>query len=159
MCVTAPDGVTFDIRDPALAARLFDAAREKVSLLRLGRGCFDAMAVSVMTTTIAAAVECAHGGPVGLQRFRTNLVIASDDPAMTEQVWLGRTLVIGNERTSLTIGWATPRCAKAGIDARTGERDPEIVRTVARKFENREGAYCSVRQPGPIRVGDVVTLT
>lgn len=157
-CVIDPEGITFDILDPALTTRLSDAAGAPVSLLRLGRGCFDAMAVSILTTTMAAAVEQAHGAAVALDRFRANVVIEPDDPAVTEQAWLGRTLTIGSEAAGLDVGWATPRCAMVGIDAVTGERDAAVVRTVAQRFGNRVGAYCSVRRPGPIRVGDAVAL-
>ncbi len=155
--VTDPDGAEFDIRDEALAARLSDAARAKVWLLRLGRGCFDAMAVSVLTTTMAAAVERAHEGAVAIERFRANLVIRPGDPATTEQDWLGRSLSVGAE-ACLDAGWAIPRCAMVGIDPATGARDPAVVRTVAQRFGNRVGAYCSVRQPGTIGVGDRVAL-
>ena len=116
------------------------------------------MAVSILTTTMAEAVEQAHGTVVPLARFRANLVIQPADPAVTEQAWLGQALAIGTEGTCLDVGWATPRCAMVGIDAVTGERDPTVVRTVARRFDNRVGAYCSVRRPGPVRVGDAVTL-
>ena len=156
--VIDPEGLAYDVRDPALAARLSDAAGAPVALLRLGRGCFDAMAVSILTTTIAAAVEHAHGSVVPLGRFRANLVIQPDDPAATEQAWLGQVLAIGTKGACLDVGWATPRCAMVGIDAMTGERDPMVVRTVARQFHNLVGAYCSVYRPGSVRVGDAVTL-
>lgn len=156
--ITDPEGAAYDIRDPALAARLSDMAGAPVALLRLGRGCFDAMAVSILTTTIASAVEQAHGSVVPRGQFRANLVIQPDDPAATEQAWLGQTLAVGTKGACLEVGWATPRCAMVGIDAMTGERDPTVVRTVARQFHNRVGAYCSVHRPGSIRVGDAVTL-
>ena len=156
--VTDPEGLAYDIRDPAVAARLSDTAGMPVALLRLGRGCFDAMAVSMLTTTMAAAVEHTHGSVVPLGRFRANLVIKPDDPTVTEQAWLGQVLAIGTEGACLDVAWATPRCAMVGIDATTGERDPTVVRTVARRFDNRVGAYCSVRRPGWVRVGDAVTL-
>lgn len=156
--ITDPQGTEFDIRDPALSALLSDAAGAKVWLLRLGRGCFDAMAVSVLTTTTAAAVERAHGGAVAIERFRANLVIRPDNAGETEQAWLGRSLAVGAEGACLDVGWAIPRCAMVGIDAATGARDPAVVRTVAQRFDNRVGVYCSVRRPGIIRVGDAVAL-
>ena len=158
--VTAPDGEEFDIRDPGLAARLSEEAGSPVWLMRLGRGCFDAMPVSVLTTTMAAAVERAHGGAVAVERFRANVVVRPDDDADTEQRWLGRRLAFGDaaDRPCLEVGGATPRCAMVGIDALTGARDPAVVRTVVQEFENRVGVYCSVRNPGTIRVGDAVSL-
>ena len=157
--VTDPDGAEFGIRDPALAARLADAAGRQVRLLRLGRGCFDAMPISLLTTTIAAEVERAHGSAIAVERFRANLVIQTEDPQATERDWLGRSLAIGSEAACLDVGGTIPRCAMVGIDAVTGARDPSVVRTVVQRFGNRVGAYCSVRRPGTVRVGDTVVLT
>ena len=156
--VTDPDGAEFDLRDPALAARLADAARTQVRLLRLGRGCFDAMPVSILTTTSAAAVEAAHGSTVAIERFRANLVIQTERPQATEGDWLGRSLAIGNEGTCLSVGGMIPRCAMVGIDAATGARDPSVVRTVVQHFANLVGAYCAVQRPGTIRLGDTVAF-
>ena len=158
--VTAPEGVELDIRDPKLTARLADEADMPIWLLRLGRGGFDAMPVSLLATTTAAAVERVHGAPVATGRFRANIVIRPDDPAVTEQDWMGQSLRFGAapDAARLHVDWATPRCAMVGIDPTTGERDPRIVRTVAQRFQNRVGAYCAVQAPGTIRVGDRVTI-
>lgn len=156
--VMEPDGAEHDIRDPALAARLADAAGTPVWLMRLGRGAFDAMPVSVIATTTAAAISAAHGAPVALDRFRANLVIQPDDPAATERDWLGGSLMFGEEddTPSVSAGWPIPRCAMVGIDPVTAARDAGVVRTVVRQFGNRVGVYCSVRTPGTVRVGDRV---
>lgn len=157
--VTDPAGAEFNIRDPALAAQLSDAAGTEVWLIRLGRGCFDAMPVSILTSTTAAEVERAHGSAVAVERFRANLVIRTDDSQAAERDWLGRSLAVGSEGACLDVGWAIPRCALVGIDPATGARDPLMVRTVAQRFGNRVGAYCSVRRPGTVRIGDTVALT
>ena len=154
--VTDPRGNVFDVRSPALAELLSDAAGSKVRLLRLGRGCFDAMPISMLTTTMAAAVERAHGAAVAPERFRANLMIQLDDPASPEPGWLGRSITVGAKGACLDVGWTIPRCAMVAIDADTGARDPKIVRTVAQRFGNRVGVYCSVRQPGIISGGDAV---
>ncbi len=158
LIVTDPAGAEFDIRDPRLAARIADEAGTPVGLLRLGRGGFDAMPVSILATTTVAAVERVHGAPVAIGRFRANIVIRPDDPAVAEQNWMGQSLRFGAgpDAARLHVDWATPRCAMVGIDPATGERDPRIVRTVAQRFENRVGAYCAVQAPGTIRVGDRV---
>ena len=135
---------------------LSETAGTKVRLLRLGRGCFDAMAVSLLTTTIAAAIERAHGAAVASERFRANLVIQLDEPASIEPAWVGRSVAIGTDGACLDVGWAIPRCAMVAIDPDTAMRDPSIVRTIAHRFGNRVGAYCSVRQPGLIRNGDAL---
>jgi uncharacterized protein YcbX len=158
VCVASPDGTEHDIADPALAASLAKAADMPVRLLRLGRGAFDAMPVSVITTTTGAAVDQAHGVPVGLDRFRANLVIRPDDLATNERDWLGRTLAFGDgpDPPGLRLDWPIPRCAMVAIDPGTGVRDPSLLRTVVQRFGNEAGVYCAVQKPGTIRVGDRV---
>ena len=154
--VVAPDGAEHGIADPALAARLAEAADMPVRLLRLGRGAFDAMPVSLITTTTGLAVDHAHGAPVGLDRFRANLVIRPDDPHASERDWLGRTLAFGDaaDPPGLRLDWLIPRCAMVAIDPNTAMRDARVLRTVVQCFGNQVGVYCAVQAPGIIRVGD-----
>jgi len=158
--VTDPQGVGRDVRDPALAASLAAAARAPVSLLRVGRGAYDAMPVSVITTGTRAAIEAAHGGPVALERFRANLVIRPDDPAATERDWLGHTISFGDgpDPPAVRLDWPIPRCAIVAIDPGTAARDPGVLRTVVQRFGNAVGAYCAVQAPGTVRIGERVRL-
>lgn len=156
--VLAPDGAVFDLADPALAARLQDAAGQPVHLLRTERGTYDAMPVSVITTTTAEAVDRAHGAPAGVGRFRANVVIQPDDPASTDAGWLGATLLFGDgpEPPGLRLDWAIPRCAMVAIHPGTAAKEPGVLRTVVQEFGNRIGMYCAVHRPGILRVGDRV---
>ncbi len=156
--VNAPDGTEHDIADPALAAHLAEAADTPVRLLRLGRGAFDAMPVSVITTTTADTISRAHGAPVGLDRFRSNVVIRPDDPAATERDWLGRSLAFGDgpDPAGVSVDWPIPRCAMVAIDPNTADRDAGVLRTIVQRFDNKVGVYCAVQAPGAIRVGDRV---
>jgi len=156
--VVAPDGTEFDVADPALAARLAEAAATPVRLLRLGRGTYDAMPVSVITTNTADIIARVHGEPVVLDRFRSNLVIQPDDPAATERDWLGRTLTFGDgaDLPGLHLDWPIPRCAMVAIHPETAARDASVLRTVVQQFSNQVGVYCSVQAPGVVRVGDQV---
>ncbi len=158
--VTTPDGQDYAIDDPALAERLSSAAGESVSLIQVGRGCFDAMPVSVVSTTTLAALETARGGAVGLERFRINLVIRAAPAAGRETNWLGGTLTFGASPSAarVLLGWAIPRCAMVTVDPATAERDPSVLRLVARDFANEVGAYGSVAMTGTIQVGDRVWL-
>lgn len=158
--VAAPDGTDHAIDDPGLAQRLSDAVKGPVRLLRLGRGAFDAMPVSVITTTAGEAISQAHGAPVSLDRFRANLVIRPYDPAVTERDWLGHALALGDDPDPpvLRFDWPIPRCAMIAIDPVTALRDAGVLRTVVQRFGNEAGVYCAVQAPGRIRVGDRVRL-
>ncbi len=156
--VAAPDGSAFDLTDSRLAARLAEAADGPVRLMQVGRGAYDAMPVSVMTTTTADAIGHAHGAAVGLGRFRANIVIRPDDPAATDADWAGRTLLFGDDAAppGVRLDWAIPRCAMVAIDPGTAAKDAGVLRTVVQRFGNRVGMYCAVQAPGTIRMGDRV---
>lgn len=153
--VTRPDGRRCAIDDPALAAELAEAAGEPVRLMRLSRGAYDAMPVSVLRTTDAAAVEQAHGAPLGLARYRANVVVEPAQDAPTG--WGGLALRFGDGAAQVRLDWGIPRCAMITLDPDTAGRDPSVLRTVAQRFGNEVGVYCAVVSPGTIRVGDAVS--
>jgi uncharacterized protein YcbX len=128
--------------------------------MQLGRGCFDAMPVSVVATATEAALESARGGSIGLARFRANLEIRTPPDAPRETTWLGRSLQFGTaaDAPRLALDWAIPRCAMVTIDPATAERDPSVMRLVAQDFANEIGAYCTPEILGTITVGDPVWL-
>ena len=156
--VTAPDGAEFDLRAPALAARLAAACGEEVRLLQLGRGTFDSMPVSVVTGAMFRALGEAFGGPLDAARFRINLILDSE---AREEEWLGRTLIFGegDAAVRLRVNRPIPRCRMITIDPATAERDPAVLRLVAERFGNMVGAYCAPDRPGTVRAGDRVRLT
>ena len=131
--------------------------RARSDAILVGRGTYDAMPVSVLTDAQVAAVGAAHGTPVGAERFRANILVAAAPDAPPEREWAGRELRFGAE-ARVRLDWAIPRCAMVAINPDTADRDPEVLRTVVQAFGNRVGTYCAVTAPGPITVGDPVTL-
>lgn len=156
--VLAPDGAAFDADDPALAARLSAAAGETVRPVRIARGTFDAMPVSVLTTSMADRVARAHGAAVSPGRFRANVVIETLPGAPPEEGWAGAGLAFGDDGARLRADWPIPRCAMVTLDPDTAAKDPTVLRTVAQRFGNKVGLYCAVGRPGVIAVGDAVAL-
>lgn len=158
--VRAPDGWEGRIEDPELTARLSHAAGEEVRLIQMGRGTFDAMPVSVVTEGTAAAIGAAHGSAVGLGRFRINLVLRTENPAMRETEWFGSTLVIGEGQNAVRLRTSAPvvRCAMVTLDPDTAAQDVSVLRTVAQGFDNCVGAYCTPETIGTIERGATVRL-
>ncbi len=158
--VTAPDGWEGPLDDPELTDLLSRAAGEEVRLIQLGRGAFDAMPVSVVTEGTDAAIGAAHGRAVGLGRFRINLVVRTEDPAMRETDWFGRRLMIGEGPGAVRLRTDAPvlRCAMVTLDPDTAQQDVSVLRTVAQRFENCVGAYCTPETIGTIEMGAAVWL-
>jgi uncharacterized protein YcbX len=154
--VTTPAGVDLDVGDPALAVELGDGVRA----LKLDRGTFDAMPLSLITTQSAGGLAALAGRPLDTRRFRPNLVIdALDGPGprpFPEEGWIGCTLRIGD--ALVRVDGRDQRCVVVNVDPATAERDPAVFRTIARHRQARLGAYATTARPGRIQVGDPVTV-
>lgn len=158
--VTTPDGADHAVTDPALAERLAAEAGEAVHMMHLGKGCQDAMPVSVVATETLRRLEATRAGPIGLDRFRINLVIEALAGTGRETDWLGGALRFGDAQDgpTLVLGGGVVRCAMVTIDPVTAERDPSVLRLVAQDFDNEIGAYGTATRLGVISVGDRVWL-
>ncbi|TPG52283.1 MOSC domain-containing protein [Roseomonas nepalensis] len=155
--VLLPSGAQIPVEDPALAARISHEAGRDVQLMQVGRGVFDAMPVSLASTASLTAIDAVHGKPLDARRFRLNIVIES---SVEEAGWSSGRLIFGDDEqgAQLLVNAGIPRCALITIDPDTAERDPSVMRTVARSFGNKVGVYCATARPGVIRLGDRVRL-
>jgi uncharacterized protein YcbX len=153
--VTTPDGASFDITSEQLRARLSEAAGEDLRMIQVGRGTFDSGSVSVISTATEAKLDRAFGAPLGLRRFRPNIIIRGDG---AETDWLGGTLVFGDRADSARLRLNRPieRCAFITIDPDTATKDASVLRMVVRDFNNEVGAYGATDAAGTIAVGDRV---
>ncbi len=152
--VRTPAGATFDVADPALAAELGPGVR----VIRQDRGVFDTMPLSLITTQTIARLGEVVGAPLDVRRFRPNLLVeaAGDEPAFAEDAWVGRVLRIGAMR--MRVDKRDGRCAIVTIDPATTERNPAILRAIARDRQGQLGVYGSTVEPGRIAVGDLVIV-
>jgi uncharacterized protein YcbX len=154
--VQGPDGAFCDVTAPALTAYFSTAAKEDVGLLRLGRGAFDAMPISVVGQGTLDAVQDAYGQTVAPARFRPNIIIDSG----RERDWLGKCLVFGDAETGprLRVNKPIDRCAFITVDPVTAVRDPKLLRCVVENFDNQVGAYCVPERLGALNAGAKVWL-
>jgi hypothetical protein len=153
--IEAPDGSLWDLRDPDFLARMSDAAGCELGLMQLGRGTYDAMPISIVTTTTHATLDRICGAAIDARRFRSNILIEADVP---ETSWLGCRVTFGDRADSaeLLVAEGIERCAMITIDPDTAVRDPALMRVVVQEFDNRFGAYCAPARPGTIQPGDLV---
>lgn len=116
----------------------------------------DAAPVLLLTTASLRAAAALH--PDGVwdpRRFRPNVLVDLEDEGWVEDGWIGRPIEVGS--AVLTPAQPCIRCTmvtrpQPGLDA-----DVEIFRTLARHHRGHVGAWCDVRVPGAVALGDPVT--
>jgi len=151
--VRVESGKEIELLDPRFVRELGDNLR----IMKLYRGTFDVMPLSLITTQTIAGIGSTLGDPVDVQRFRPNLLIeASGDEAFPEDAWVGCQLRIGSMR--MRVDQRNERCAVVNVDPVTGTRNPAVLRAIARDRDARLGVYGSTVEPGRVSVGDAVIL-
>ena len=142
--VRTPDGAELDVTSEELRARLSGAAGEEVRLLQVGRGTFDSMPVSVITTTTEATLTApsavrsasAASGPTSSWRRLP--------PPRRETDWFNGTLVFGDGARADCASTGRSNAAPSSTSIRTtAAKDFSVLRMVAQKFNNEVGAYCT----------------
>jgi hypothetical protein len=152
--VRTPAGVVFDATDPALAAELWP---EGARVIKQNRGIFDTFPLSLITTQTIARLSDLVGARLEAERFRPNLLVeAADEAPFQEDDWVGSILHIGG--MEMRVDKRDGRCVVITIDPVTAERNPTILRTVARDRQGCLGVYGSTVTPGRVKVGDVVSV-
>ena len=147
--VRTPAGAELDVVDPALAASLGEGVR----VIKQNRGVFDAMPLSLITTQAIGELEGLVGRELAVQRFRPNLLVESSE---REDAWVGRVLRVGG--MEMRVDQRDERCVVVNVDPVSGERDPSVLKTLARERSTCIGVYGSVVTLGRVTVGDTVTL-
>jgi MOSC domain-containing protein len=152
--VRTPSGVVFDVRDPALGAELCPPG---VHVIKQSRGIFDTFPLSLITTQTIARLGEMVDARLDVQRFRPNILVeAADEAPFPEDGWVGCVLRIGGMR--MRVDKRDGRCVVITIDPVTTERNPAILRTVAREREGCLGVYGSTVEPGRVAVNDPVLV-
>jgi uncharacterized protein YcbX len=154
LTVQTPNGDILNIDDPALGLAL---CPEGAQLIKQNRGVFDTFPLSLISSQTVAKLGEMVGDDLDVLRFRPNILVEADeDVPFIEDSWVGEVLRIGAMR--MRIDQRDGRCAVITIDPASGERNPEILRTVAAEREQCLGVYGSTVQPASIAVGDAVQL-
>ena len=90
-----------------------------------------------------------------VRRLRPNILIAGVE-GLAEVDWPGSEIHIGD--TVIRLDSLRPRCPMTTVDPDTLERDVEVLKDIARRFQGRLALNAAVTVPGTIRVGDAVSL-
>lgn len=152
--VRTPSEAIFDVADPALAAELYT---NEVRVIRQDRGVFDTFPLSVITTQTIGRLGDMVGAGLDVQRFRPNILVeAAAEAPFAEDRWVGCVLRIGGMR--MRVDKRDGRCVVITIDPVTAERNPAILRAVARDRQGCLGVYGTTVEPGRVAVNDPVLI-
>ena len=152
--VRTPSGAVFDAADPALAVELCPGG---MRVIRQDRGIFDTFPLSIITTQTVARLGEMVGTGLDVQRFRPNILVEATDAApFGEDTWVGHVLRIGGLR--MRVDKRDGRCVVITIDPVTTQRNPSILRTVARERAGCLGIYGTTVEPGRVAVNDAVLI-
>jgi hypothetical protein len=110
--------------------------------------------------------ELAPESRFSVERYRPNVVIDAEGEPFAENGWSGATLRMGGELAASVL-LPTMRCIMTTLAQGDLPRDNEVLRTVTQ--HNRieiaglgtwscVGAYAAVATPGPVAVGNEVTV-
>lgn len=88
-----------------------------------------------------------------VRRLRPNIVIGGVD-GLAEREWVGRQLRIGD--AIIRLDSLRSRCVMTTVDPDTLKLDPEVLRDIVRRFENKIALNAEVVRAGTIRIGDIV---
>lgn len=150
--VRTPAGVAYDVTDPALAAEI---CPQGARVIRQDRGVFDTFPLSLITTQTIARLSAMVGVELDVRRFRPNILVESSEHApFLEDSWMGCVLRIGGMR--MRVDKRDGRCVVITIDPVTTERNPDVIRAVARDRQGCLGVYGSTVQPGRAAISDEV---
>jgi len=90
-----------------------------------------------------------------VRRLRPNIVVGCVE-GLAEREWVDHELRIGDAIVRLDS--LRSRCVMTTVDPDTLQLDPEVLRDIVRRFENKLALNAEVTRGGTIRVGDSVEL-
>ncbi|MEM7032915.1 MAG: MOSC N-terminal beta barrel domain-containing protein [Chloroflexota bacterium] len=158
--VKTPDENDYALEDQALQTELSHNYKHPVHLMKLNRGTFDCMPISIMSLNTIQNLNGLVDASLESRRFRPNIVIdtASSVAQYPEDDWLGQGMIFGDEPKTphLQINYRIKRCAMINIDPDSAEVSPPVLRAVAQTRESCAGVYAAVSRLDSIRVGDPV---
>ena len=155
--LTAPDGRTFDWRDPQLPHALEDDLGRPVALRR-DLGLMQDLDHSLLVTTQATldAVSAALDTEIDLRRFRTNVHVVLDAEPYAEEEWEGRELTIGD--AAFRLLHPCERCVIPTRDPDSAQKWPELLRWLTRERRMLFGMNARPLRAARIAIGDPVSL-
>jgi uncharacterized protein len=159
--VMTPRGRVLSLTSPELLQELSYAYGREVQFLKLKRGLFDSLPLSLISTATADTLSQATGQPVDVRRFRQNIIIETfSGQPFAEEKWLGAALTFGRQPDAprIRLNRRIERCVMITLDPDTSQKRPDLLRHIAQNRDNCTGVHATPERLGFICVGDTVTL-
>ena len=157
--VKTPGGDEWTINSPELLSELAGRYGRPAHLIHLGKGCHDAMPLSLLSTATVESFGQEVGLPLDPRRFRPNILVELvSGKAYDEDSWVGGVVQIGEgpKAARIQVNRRNVRCVMTNIDPETAQRDPRVLKAVVRARDECAAIYGSAEQPGVVRVGDPI---
>lgn len=155
LLVETPGGRRLALDDAALQAELAALYGRDISLIRIKRGVFDSLPLSLMSTATVAALDERLDFALNGRRFRQNIIIETfDGRPFAEESWVGSALTIGE--VQVWLNQRIERCQMINVDPDTAVRSSATLKLVAQTRNNCVGVGCTPQSTGRIQVGDLV---
>ena len=152
-----PEGASLDQYWPDVKERQF---QNVVNELVLPAGTFyDACPIhAISTATLAELRRREPSLDFAVERFRPNLLIDTGEATgFVEEAWVGGVLRLG-ESLELLVEGGCPRCVVTTLPQGELPQEIGILRATARQNKVVAGIRLSVLTPGPVALGDPVTV-
>lgn len=159
--VRTPENRVLSVDDPELLRELEFKSNREIFLLRLTRGAYDGMPVSLMSLSSLAALSGDVGRTLDARRFRQNILVkALNDKSHVENDLIGGVIQFGERDDSAQVAVVKTdrRCMITNLDPDNGLQTPDVLKAIVKKHEQVMGVYGSPLKPGIIKVGDPIFL-
>ncbi|MCL4868916.1 MAG: MOSC domain-containing protein [Anaerolineae bacterium] len=159
--VVTPRGRVLAVDSRELLQELTYGYGREVQFLKLKRGLFDSLPLSLMSTATADALSQATGQPVDVRRFRQNIILETfSGQPFAEEGWLDGVLTFGGrpDAPRIRLNRRIERCTMITLDPDNSQKRPDLLRHIAQTRANCIGIHATPERLGTLRVGDTVKL-
>lgn len=112
----------------------------------------------ISTSALRSLSDALPDSVVDIRRFRPSIVVDTGDAVgHPEFDWVGRTMRVG--AVELVVRTGCPRCVMVTREVDDSiPPDRAVLRHVVSELDQNVGVYAEVLTPGPVRVGDPVSI-
>lgn len=154
--ILSPSGEIHKVSDPQFISSLEKLWGGTFELVHNPKNILDDGPVSLLSSQTVSLLEQQLNQKVDFMRFRPNLLVKWNEATSLEENLVGKKIRMGE--VVLKVESRDPRCVVVNVDPSTSQKNPEILKNVAKSFGGNFGVYLSVLKTGKVNVGDKVEV-